>query len=214
MSEADDPHGSQPVAYRGRPLAEATAAALLVHGRGATAESILTLVDELDLPSIAYLAPQAASGSWYPHSFLAPIESNEPRLSSALGRLATVVAEIEAAGIPAERIALLGFSQGACLTLELAVRHPRRYGAIVAFTGGTIGPAGTPREGSGSFAGTPAFLGSSDPDPHVPVWRFRETAELLTEMGASVTASLYPGMPHTVNRDEIDAARRLLARLT
>lgn len=213
MSGAADPHGGQPVLRRGRPLAEAGGVALLIHGRGATAESILTLVDEIELPAIAYLAPQAAAGSWYPHSFLAPIESNEPGLSSALRRLGAIVTEVAAAGIPAERMALLGFSQGACLALEFAVRHPRRYGAIIAFTGGTIGPAGTRRESTGSFAGTPAFVGSSDPDPHVPVWRFRETAETLAAMGASVTARLYPGMPHTVNRDEIDAARRLLADL-
>jgi len=213
VTRADDPHGDQPVVRRGPPLEEARAALLLVHGRGASAESILTLAEELDLESIAYLAPQAAGGTWYPHSFLAPIESNEPGLSSGLRRLATLVEEIEVAGIPVEKLAILGFSQGACLTLEFAARNPRRYGAIVAFTGGVIGPPEAPRDDSGSLAGTPVFLGSSDPDPHVPVWRFRETVEVLTRLGAEVTPRLYAGMPHTVNRDEILQARALLQAL-
>jgi len=210
MTRVEDPHRDQPVARGGPALDEARAALVLVHGRGATAESILTLTRELDLVSVAFLAPQAAGNTWYPHSFLAPIESNEPGISSGLRRLAALVEEIEEAGIPAERLALLGFSQGACLTLEFAVRHPRRYGAVIGFTGGVIGPPDTPRDTSGSLEGTPVFLGSSDPDPHVPVWRFRETVELLTRLGADVTSRLYAGMPHTVNRDEIDQAQRPL----
>ena len=175
---------------------------VMVHGRGATAESILTLADELGRDDFAYVAPQAAGYSWYPYSFLAPFHQNEPGLSSGLARIGEVVAGLEAAGLPAERIVLLGFSQGACLTSEFAART---------LSGGLIGPPGTPRDYPGSLAGTPAFLGCSDRDPHIPLARVRETAEVLREMGAEVTERIYPAMGHTVNADEIEHVRRLMA---
>lgn len=215
MTGADrrpDPHAGQPLRQTGEPIAEATAAVILVHGRGGGAEDILTLAGELDVPGVAYLAPQAAGHTWYPRSFLAPIAANEPELSSGLRRLAGLVDELAAAGLGARRLVLLGFSQGACLTLELAARYPRRYGAVIAFTGGLVGPRGTRRDYAGSLAGTPVFLGSSDPDPHVPWWRVEETADVLTGMGAVVDLRPYPGMPHTINSEEIDAARTLLER--
>lgn len=207
------PHQGQPVAAAGRPLAEADAAVVLVHGRGATAESILTLADELGRPELAWVAPQAAGYTWYPYSFLAPIERNEPYLSSALELLEDVLAKIEAAGIPPERTVLLGFSQGACLSLEFAARHAQRFGGVVALSGGLIGPPGTRRDDVGTFDGTPVFLGCSDQDPHVPEERVHESAEVFRRMEAQVTERIYPGLGHTVNQDELSWVRDLLRTL-
>ena len=207
------PHQGQPVLLAGEPLERARAAMVMVHGRGATAESILELAVELDRPGFAYLAPQAANNSWYPQSFLAPIPSNEPWLSSALALLATVIQQVEARGIPLERTMLLGFSQGACLSLEFAARHAQRYGGIAVLSGGLIGPDGTPRDYAGSFAGTPVFLGCSDQDFHIPKERVQHSAEVLQRMGADVTMRLYPGLGHTVNRDEIDFVSSMMAAL-
>jgi phospholipase/carboxylesterase len=201
------------VVRAGRPLAEAEAAVVMVHGRGATAESILTLAEEFgqpDLANVTYIAPQAPGFTWYPYSFLAPIEHNEPHLSSALRTLEEVLAELAAAGIPPERTVLLGFSQGACLTLEFAARHAQQYAGVVALTGGLIGPPGTPREYPGMFDGTPVFLGCSDRDPHVPEERVHESAEVFRGMGARVTERIYPGLGHTVNQDEISWVQDLL----
>ncbi len=170
----------------------------------------LSLVPELHHDGFAYLAPQAAGSSWYPQSFLAPLAQNEPWLSSALARLGSLVAQVEAAGIPAERLILLGFSQGACLASEWMARHARRYGGLAALSGGLIGPEGTPRLYEGSLAGTPAFLGCSDVDFHIPATRVRETAQVLQGLGAQVTARLYPGMGHTINQDEIEAVQALM----
>lgn len=206
-----DPHRDQPVRTAGRDIADAAAVMILIHGRGATAESILQLAAELDRDDFAYLAPQAAGFTWYPRSFLAPIEENEPYLSSALNFVRSVVDRVLESGIPSERLMLLGFSQGACLTTELTARNPRRYGGIVALTGGLIGPDGTPRDYPGSLDGTPVFLGSSDPDFHIPVERVHETERVLTGMGAVVTKRIYPGMGHTVNEDEIAHVRRMMA---
>jgi predicted esterase len=203
-------HESQPVRAVGAPLESARALVLLVHGRGARAEGILALASELEHPGVAYLAPQAAGSTWYPNSFLARFEQNEPQLSSGLALLASVLDSAARAGIPSERQLLLGFSQGACLTLEFAVRTPRRYGGVVGLTGGLVGPPGTPRDYQGSLAGTPIFLGSSDPDPHVPWARVEETARVLEQMGAEVTLRRFPGMGHTVNREELDASRTML----
>jgi len=186
---------------------------VLVHGRGATAQSILSLYEELGVENISALAPQAAGQSWYPNSFLAPLEANQPYLDSALRRLESIVTDLLARGVPGERVALLGFSQGACLTLQFTARHPRRYGAVMGLTGGLIGPPGTPREYPGSLDGTPVFLGTSDPDPHVPFERVRETGTVLVRMGAEVELRRYPGMPHSINEDELDACRALLRRL-
>ena len=208
-----DPHAGQPVLTAGPTPEKAGAAIVLVHGRGASAESILSLYDELNAAKFAAIAPQAADGTWYPHSFLAPLDANQPYLDSALGRLDSLVADLLARNIPSDRIALLGFSQGACLTAEFVARHPRRYGAVMALTGGLIGPPGTPRNYPGSLADTPVFLGSSDPDPHVPFERVQETQTVLSHMGAAVELRRYPGMPHTINDDELDACRELLQRV-
>lgn len=203
------PNAGQPVSTAGARLDEADAAMVLVHGRGATAASILTLADALGRPHVAYLAPQAAGNTWYPYSFLAPIADNEPGLSSALAVLVGLVEEVTAE-VSTSRTILLGFSQGACLTLEFAARHPAGYGGVVGLTGGLIGPTGTPRDYSGSFGGAPVFLGASDPDPHVPWERVEETAGVLRGMGADVTLRRYPGMGHTVNDDELAAVRRMV----
>lgn len=204
------------VARAGRPLQEAEAAVVMVHGRGATAESILTLAEEFgqpDVANLAYVAPQAPGFTWYPYSFLAPIERNEPHLSSALRTLEEVLAELAAAGIPPERTVLLGFSQGACLTLEFAARHAQRYAGVVALSGGLIGPPGTPRDYPGTFDGMPVFLGCSDRDPHVPEERVHESAEVFRRMEARVTERIYPGLGHTVNQDELSWVADLLATL-
>ncbi len=204
------PHQGQPVLEAGEPLATARTAMILIHGRGASAADIMTLGAELKHPGVAYLAPQAAGNAWYPNPFTAPMESNEPYLSSALEVVASLLATVEKS-VPADRIILLGFSQGACLTLEFAARHARRYGAVVGLSGGLIGPDGTPRDYLGRFDGTPAFLGCSDVDPHIRKDRVLEAAEAFTRLGAKVTAKLYPQMGHTVNDDEIQIVRAMVA---
>jgi len=204
------PHQGMPVRAAGTPVEKARAAMVMVHGRGATAESILTLVDAIDIEGFAYLAPQASGGTWYPHSFMSPIPSNEPGITSGLAAIGDVIATISAAGIPAERTMLLGFSQGACLSLEYAARHARRYGGIATLSGGLIGPDGTPRNYAGNFDGTPAFLGCSDIDGHIPARRVTESAEVIERMGARATMKLYPGMGHLVNDDEIAHVRAMM----
>ncbi|MDQ3068446.1 MAG: phospholipase [Acidobacteriota bacterium] len=211
-----DPHAGQPVLRAGAPLRSARLAVIMIHGRGAGAEDMLGLAGELGMPDmpemddVAFLAPQAADHAWYPNRFMAPIESNEPWLTSALKKIATLIGEAAAAGIGPERVALAGFSQGACLVSEFAARHALRYRAVIALSGGVIGPAGTPRDYAGGFDGTPALFGCSDIDPHIPLDRVRESAEIYRRMGAAVDERIYPRMGHTVNRDELDAARALL----
>lgn len=205
------PHQGQPVFTSGAPLDAARAAMVMVHGRGATAESILELAAEFSQPDFAYLAPQAAGNTWYPYSFLAPIAQNEPWLSSGLAAIAEVLDKVSGAGIPFEQVMLLGFSQGACLTLEFVARNARRYGGVVGLSGGLIGPDGTPRDYSGSLAGTPVFLGCSDVDFHIPKERVLLSAEVLERLGGDVTARLYRGMGHTVNQDEIDFVKGMMA---
>lgn len=206
-------HTSRPVLTAGPPPERARGTLILLHGRGASAEDILSLYTKFHLPTLAALAPEADGNSWYPHSFLAPLEANQPYLNAALARIDGLVTDLLGRGIPAQRIALIGFSQGACLTTELIARHPRPCGAVLALTGGLIGPPGTPREYHGSLAGTFVFLGSGDPDPHVPFARVQETATVLTRMGATVDLRRYPGMPHTINEEEIDACRTLLTQM-
>jgi predicted esterase len=207
------PHAGQPVLRVGAPHGRARTAMILLHGRGATAESILTLADALPLDGMAYLAPQAAGYTWYPNRFLAPTATNEPWLSSALAAVGDVVDRLAEEGLPPERVVLGGFSQGACLALEYAVRHPRRYGALVGLSGGLIGPPGTRWPEKGTFDGTPVFLGCSDTDFHIPAERVLESAEVLRRLGAEVRAVLYPGMDHTVSNEEIAEVRTLLQPL-
>jgi predicted esterase len=210
MSQGTGPHANQPVMTAGEPLESASAAMIMVHGRGASAEDILSLLPYLDAPGFAYLAPQAANSTWYPFSFLAPLDSNEPGLSSALELLNTLVDRVSLAGIPAEKTVLLGFSQGACLALEYAARHARRYGGVAALSGGLIGPDDTPRDYPGSLDSTAVFLGCSDIDMHIPKKRVLDSADILRGMGAQVTDRLYPGMGHTIVQDEIDAVRTIM----
>ena len=206
----DSPHRGQPVLLAGQPLSRARAAMLMVHGRGARAEDVLSLADQLSQPGFAYLAPQAADNTWYPNRFLVPLMENEPWLSSALEFVGEVLKQIVATGIPAEHTILLGFSQGACLTLEFAARNARRFGGIMGLSGALIGPDDTPRDYGGSLAGTPVYLGCSDADLHVPKERVDETAEVMRKMGGNVTERLYPNMDHTINQDEIDFVRGIM----
>ncbi len=209
-SRMNDPHAHQPVLTAGPKPEDAAATLILIHGRGASAQSILSLYEAMNLEGVAALAPQAGGNTWYPQSFLAPMEANQPYLDSALAKIDAIVTELLSRGVPSERIALLGFSQGACLTTEYVARHARRYGAVMGLTGGLIGPPGTPRDYAGSLASTPVFLGTSDPDPHVPFARVRETEAVLSKMGAAVEVRRYPGMPHTVNDEELAVCRTLV----
>ena len=204
------PHESQPVVEAGAPLGRGSSVVILVHGRNAGPANILDLARRWDRPALTYLAPAAAGRTWYPHSFMADVPSNEPGISSGLAVLASLVARAEAAGVARSRIVIAGFSQGACLASEFAVRHASRFGGVLVFSGGAIGPEGTTWEYDGRFDGTPIFLGCSDQDAHVPAPRVRETADVFARMGAAVTLRIYPGMGHLVNDDEIAAARQLL----
>ena len=208
------PHQGQPVLLAGEPIAHAKAAMVMLHGRGASAKDILELASELKQPDFVYLAPQAAGNTWYPNSFLAPIASNEPELSSAFLSIENVLAQLRETAIPIERTIILGFSQGACLSLEFVARNARHYGGVVGLSGGLIGPDGTPREYTGSLAGIPVFLGCSDKDPHIPRERVELTAAILQKLGGDVTAKLYPNLAHTVNPDEIRFIRTMMAALT
>jgi predicted esterase len=209
----DNPHQGQPVRTAGEAIGSARAAMLMMHGRGARAEDILTLVGRLAQPGFAYFAPQAADNTWYPNRFLAPLPSNEPWLSSALEFVGKALADITEAGIPTEKVMLLGFSQGACLTLEFAARNAKRYGSVVGLTGALIGPEDTPRQYRGSLRGTPAFLGCSDIDIHVAKERVEESAKVLRRLGSEVTERFYPNLDHSVNEDEIDFVRGMMQRL-
>jgi len=213
MANITSPHEGQPLLTAGEPLDRATAAMVMVHGRGAAAEDILALTAEMNQSGFVYLAPQAAQNSWYPNSFLAPIPSNEPGLSSGLAVIASILAQLAEAGISAERTMLLGFSQGACLSLEFAARNAQRYGGLVGLSGGLIGPDGTPRKYAGSLEGTPVFLGCSDADFHIPKERVEHSAEVLQRLGGNVTKRLYPRMGHTVIRDEVRFVHGMMAEL-
>ena len=213
MGNMTGPHEGQPLLTAGESLDRATAAMVMVHGRGAAAEDILALAAEMNQSGFVYLAPQAAQNSWYPNSFLAPIQSNEPGLSSGLAVIASILAQLAEAGISAERTMLLGFSQGACLSLEFAARNAQRYGGLVGLSGGLIGPDGTPRKYAGSLEGTPVFLGCSDADFHIPKERVEHSAEVLQRLGGNVTKRLYPRMGHTVIRDEVRFVHSMMAEL-
>lgn len=214
---SNDPHGGQPIERAGADLAEASAAMILVHGRGARARGMLGLADEIGRDDVAYLAPQAARGTWYPNSFLADLESNQPHLESALGLLGDVLEEVTTddgdGSVPLERTVLLGFSQGGCLATEYAARNADRFGGVVALSGGLIGPEGTPREYEGAMAGTPVFVGCGDQDPHIPVERVEETARVFEGLEADVEKRIYEGVGHTVLEDELEYVRELVANV-
>jgi predicted esterase len=197
----------------GPPPEEAEATLILIHGRGASAEGMLTLYEEIKCPKIAALAPQAPGGTWYPHSFMAPIAENQPHLDHALQQVDSLVHDLNERGIPHDRVAFLVFSQGACLASEYVLRHPMRYGGLMVLTGGFIGPPGIERSDTGSFHEMPVFIGVNDPDAHVPFQRARDTADLFKRMKAEVELRRYPGMPHAVNDDEIEACRTLLKKV-
>lgn len=206
-----DPHGAQPVLTLGPSLRDARAAVILLHGRGADASDILPLAHEIDVPRVHWLAPDAAGNAWYPDRFMQPLANNEPWLTSALSFVQRTVEQVVAAGVPVERIVLAGFSQGACLALEYAARNAQRYGGVIAFAGGLIGPDGTPRDYPGSFDGTPVFIGVGDQDHHIPVSRSTQSAEVMTRLGAVVDLRVYEGLPHTIVDDQITAARAIVA---
>jgi predicted esterase len=206
----DDPHAGQPVLRHGPSIGDARLVAILVHGRGGSADEMLGLADSVGVTDVSYLAPQAAGNSWYPYSFLSPLPQNEPGLTSALRTLSRLITACGQQGIPPERVVLLGFSQGACLSLEYAARNARRYGAVIGLSGGVIGPPGTPRDYQGSLDGTPVFLGCSDIDPHIPVDRVHESAEVFRALGASMDERIYPRMGHVINDDELTVVRILL----
>ena len=194
----------------GAPLSQAAGATVMIHGRNAGPSNILDLVPHFHHPAFAYVAPAAAGNTWYPYSFMADTASNEPGLSSGLFAIGELVDTIAQHGIRRDRIILLGFSQGACLASEFAVRNPRRWGGVIAFSGGLIGPPGTAWPTDGAFDGTPVFLGCSDVDSHVPKARVDESAGVFSAMGAEVTERIYPGMGHMVNDDEIEFARTMM----
>lgn len=210
---AADPHGDQPIRTAGESLESADAAVVLVHGRGATAQGMLQFTEEFHHEGLAYVAPQAERGTWYPNRFLAPIDANEPHLSSALRHLDSAVERVRDAGIPTEKTLLVGFSQGACLASEYVARNARRYGGLGILAGGLIGPEGTPRDYDGSLSGTPVFLGVSDDDPHIPLERAEETVETLERMDGDVTFQVYEGLGHGIFPDEIEHVRGLVANL-
>lgn len=211
QTEGSGPHAGRPLATAGPPLGQGHGAVIMVHGRNADPRNILDLVPVLDRPEFTYLAPAAANRTWYPNSFLAPRDANQPGISSGLSVLDALVGGARAAGVARDRIVLMGFSQGACLASEFAYRHPARYGGVVAYSGGLIGPPGTRwTERSEAMDGTPVFLGCSDVDPHIPEERVDETETAFAAVGATVTKRIYPGMGHLVNDDEIAFTRELL----
>jgi predicted esterase len=206
------PHDVSAVLTAGEPVAGATGAVVLLHGRGGSAADILGLSRAFSGLGLAFVAPEAANRTWYPLSFLAPRQQNEPYLTSALDKVKRVVNGLVASGVPEERIVLCGFSQGACLSTEFVATYPARYAGLIAYTGGLIGPPGSDLHHAGSLAGMPALFASGDPDPHVPWSRVEESAAQLKSMGAEVTSIRYPDRPHTVSQEEITEARKLLQK--
>jgi predicted esterase len=210
LSASDDPHQGQQILAAGAPLNEAKGAVIMLHGRGANGADMLGLSQVIRRPQLAYLAPDAAGSVWYPRPFMTPAAGNEPYLSSAKAVIARLIAEIERKGIPLTRIAILGFSQGACLSLEYAARNPRRYGAVLALSGGLIGNRVGTEEYSGSLAGTPVFIGCSDVDPFIPLSRVQASAIVMAHLGADVTERIYPNNAHTIVADEVTNVQRIL----
>ena len=207
------PHQDQPLVTAGAPIVAAEAALVLVHGRGATAQSIIQLADEFHQHGVTYFAPQATRNTWYPNAFTAPVESNEPGRSSGLQAIDDAVTEATDAGIPTDRVMILGFSQGACLASEYVARNPRRYGGLAVLSGGLIGESVDQDDYEGDLDGTPVFLGCSDVDPHIPEERVHESAEVFEQLNGDVTKRLYEGMGHGINQDEIEHISGIIATL-
>ena len=205
------PHQNSKIITHGVSPEEADLAMIMIHGRGASAESIITLSDEFDTGNIHYRAPQADQSTWYPYSFLQPTDRNQPGLSSGLQLIFDIISDLENQGIAKENIVLLGFSQGACLSTEFVARHPAQYGGIITLSGGLIGESVRKEKYDGGLNGTPYFVGCSDVDPHIPVERVDESVEVLKKLGADITKKIYPGMGHTVNQDEIDHIKKIIS---
>lgn len=210
----EGPHQKSNIVTGGVSTADAELAMVMIHGRGASAESIITLANEFDTGNIHYRAPQASQHTWYPYSFLQPTEQNEPGLSSGLQVIFDIISNLEKGGIAKQKIILLGFSQGACLATEFVARHPAKYGGLIALSGGLIGETVHPEKYEGDLDGTAYFVGCSDADPHIPVERVDESVQIMKKLGAQVTKKIYPGMGHTVNRDEIDHIKKIISNLT
>jgi predicted esterase len=208
----EGPHQKSRTITTGADPQKADGAIIMIHGRGATAESIVTLAHEFDAENFHFAAPQASGNTWYPYSFMAPSKNNQPGLSSGLQAIFNIVSDLESKGIPKEKIIFLGFSQGACLATEFVARHPNHYGGLIAFSGGIIGDGDSvnPENYTGSLDGTPYFVGCSDNDAHIPVERVEESVEVMTKLGADVTKKIYSGMGHTIIRDEIEEAQKII----
>jgi len=203
-------HKNQHVIHFGALLDDAKAVMIMIHGRGASAQDILSLAYEIDLPDTTYIAPQAKDNTWYPYSFLSPIDQNEPGLSSGLALIDSIVDMVLQKGFASEQIYLLGFSQGACLSLEYVAQNPKKFGGVFGLCGGLIGPALNPLSYDGNLGGVEVFLGCSDVDPHIPLERVHQTEEIFKKLGANVTKRIYKGMAHTVNQDEIQFIKSLI----
>ena len=210
----NDPHAGQPVLSAGEPVATAKGAMIMLHGRGANAADILGLAQAINQPSLAYLAPDAAGNAWYRNQFMMAAVRDEPAYASAHALVARILAEMAESGIPPERVAILGFSQGGCLALDFAARNPRRYGAVIALSAGLIGERIALSDYSGSLEGTPVFLGCSDIDPFIPLARVQESAEVMRTLGGDVDERIYPGAAHTIVADEVEQIRRIVASMT
>jgi predicted esterase len=206
-------HEDQPLLRQGPELRDANALLILLHGRGSSAKDIMSLAPQLAHDRLALAAPQADNNSWYPYSFLVPAQQNEPGISSAMKVIASLVTEADLLGVPPQRVMILGFSQGACLALEFAVRFPARYGGIYALSGGLIGPPGTTWESEQSLSGTPLYIGCSDVDPHIPRSRVEESGEVLSRLGAEVTVKLYAGMGYTISAAQIEHVNGMIRQV-
>ena len=213
-SSPNDPHAGQPVLSAGEPIASASGAMIMLHGRGANAADILGLAQAIHQPGLAYLAPDAAGNAWYRNQFMTAAVRDEPAYASAHALIAQILAEMAESGIPPERVAILGFSQGGCLALDFAARNPLRYGAVIGLSAGLIGKRISQSDYSGSLAGTPVFLGCSDVDPFIPLARVQESAEVIRALGGEVDERIYPGAAHTIVADEVEQIRRIVASMT
>lgn len=208
-----DPHGGESPLVSGAPLNQATIALVLVHGRGGSAEGMVPIARAAKADDAALIAPRAAGGSWYPNRFLDPMSTNEPYLSSALDAVQRAVGLALSSGIPSERVLLVGFSQGACLSLEWVARHGQRYGGVAALAGALPGDPADPRADVGDLAGTPVLLACGDADAHIPEARVRATAAQLSQRGAAVDLRIYPGVDHTIVGDQLSALRAMIQTL-